>query len=96
MCPQGSLFGPYTPLQQLDILADQETRSYMVGSTNALLLQQKERYSDVLVHLDEHTITISSPPLRSALALSYSDRRWIDFLTQAVNDTWDEGMWLIA
>lgn len=42
--------------------------------------------------VDEHTVTISSVPLRTALALSYSDRRWIDLLTQAVNDTWDEGM----
>lgn len=29
-------------------------------------------------------------PLRNALALSTADRRWIDLLTQIVNDTWDE------
>ncbi|KAK7561334.1 transport protein Avl9-domain-containing protein [Phyllosticta citricarpa] len=87
---KGSLFGPYTPLQQLDMLADRETKSYVVGSTNSLLLQQKDRYSDILINLDEGTINISSPSLRSALTLSTPDRRWIDFLTQAVNDTWDE------
>ncbi|KAL8945507.1 MAG: hypothetical protein Q9222_007944, partial [Ikaeria aurantiellina] len=86
----GSLFGPYTPLQQLDLLLDTtQTKSYIVGSTNALLLQQKERYSDVLVNLDESGIHISSPALRSALALSAADRRWIDFLTQTVTSTWD-------
>jgi hypothetical protein len=87
---QGSLFGPYTPLQQLDILADYGTKSYIVGSTNSLLLQQRDRYSDILINLDDSTIAITSPSLRSALTLSSADRRWIDFITQSVNDTWDE------
>lgn len=87
---QGSLFGPYTPLQQLDMLADYGTKSYIVGSTNSLLLQQKDRYSDILINLDETTINITSTSLRAALALSVADRRWIDFITQSVNDTWDE------
>ena len=105
------MFGPYTPLQQLDLLADSGTKSYVAGSTNSLLLQHKNRYSDILVNvislslpikahlilltvqglqLDDDTIAISSPSLRSALALSAADRRWIDFLVQAVNDTWDD------
>ncbi|KAF2198960.1 hypothetical protein GQ43DRAFT_399784 [Delitschia confertaspora ATCC 74209] len=87
---KGALFGPYTPLQQLDLLADRGTKSYIVGSTNSLLLQQKDRYSDVLINLDEHTLNISSSSLRQVLALSTPDRRWIDFLTQNVLDTWDE------
>ncbi|KAJ2985245.1 hypothetical protein NUW58_g5639 [Xylaria curta] len=87
---KGSLFGPYTPLQQLDLLADFGTKSYIVGSTNSLLLQQKDRYSDILINLDEDTVNITSSSLRSALALSHSDRRWIDFITQEVNDTWDD------
>ncbi|PBP24745.1 hypothetical protein BUE80_DR004302 [Diplocarpon rosae] len=87
---KGSLFGPYTPLQQLDILADYGTKSYIVGSTNSLLLQQKDRYSDILIHLDNNSINITSSSLRSALALSVADRRWIDFITQSVNDTWDD------
>jgi hypothetical protein len=77
-------------LQQLDILADFGTKSYIVGSTNSILLQQKDRYSDILINLDELTINITSASLRSALALSVADRRWIDFITQTVNDTWDE------
>lgn len=87
---QGSLFGPYTPLQQLDILADFGTKSYIVGSTNSLLLQQKDRYSDILINLDDSNISITSPSLRGALNLTAADRRWIDYLTQEVNDTWDE------
>lgn len=87
---QGSLFGPYTPLQQLDLLADVGTKSYIVGSTNSLLLQQRDRYSDILINLDEDTINITSTSLKQALQLSTPDRRWIDFITQTVNDTWDE------
>jgi hypothetical protein len=87
---KGSLFGPYTPLQQLDVLADQDTKSYIVGSTNSLLLQQRDRYSDILINLDDQTVNITSSSLRQALVLSTPDRRWIDFLTQTVNDTWDE------
>ncbi|KAK4130535.1 hypothetical protein BT67DRAFT_464947 [Trichocladium antarcticum] len=87
---KGSLFGPYTPLQQLDVLADFGTKSYIVGSTNSLLLQQRDRYSDILINLDEGTINITSTSLRAALQLSTPDRRWIDFVTQNVNDTWDD------
>ncbi|KAK2744169.1 late secretory pathway protein avl9 [Myotisia sp. PD_48] len=87
---KGSMFGPYTPLQQLDLLADYGTKSYLVGSTNSLLLQQKDRYSDILINLDEDTVSISSPSLKSALSLSAADRRWIDFLTQTINETWDD------
>jgi hypothetical protein len=87
---KGSLFGPYTPLQQLDMLADQDTKSYIVGSTNSLLLQQRDRYSDILINLDEHTVNTTSSSLRQASILSTPDRRWIDFLTQTVHDTWDE------
>ncbi|KAK7438367.1 transporter Avl9 [Colletotrichum acutatum] len=87
---KGSLFGPYTPLQQLDILADFGTKSYIVGSTNSLLLQQRDRYSDILINLDEHTVNVTSSSLKNALALSAADRRWIDYITQVVNDTWDE------
>ncbi|KAJ5291658.1 hypothetical protein N7478_000909 [Penicillium angulare] len=87
---KGSMFGPYTPLQQLDLLADDGTKSYVVGSTNSLLLQQKDRYSDILINLDEDSINISSLPLQRALTLSVADRRWIDVLTQIVNETWDD------
>ncbi|OXV09102.1 hypothetical protein Egran_03138 [Elaphomyces granulatus] len=87
---KGSMFGPYTPLQQLDLLTDIGTKSYVVGSTNSLLLQQKDRYSDILINLDDGTVNITSPSLRNSLSLTAADRRWIDFLTQTVNDTWDE------
>lgn len=36
------------------------------------------------------TVDITSPSLRTALHLTASDRRWIDFLAQSIQDTWDE------
>ena len=87
---KGAIFGPYTPLQQLDVLTDLGTKSYVMGSTNSLLLQQRDRYCDVLVNLDEDSVTVISLALRGASALSTADRRWIDFLTQTVNDSWDD------
>ncbi|SLM37837.1 AVL9/DENND6 domain [Lasallia pustulata] len=58
---KGAVFMPYAPLQHLDLLAAYETKSYVVGSTNSLLLQQKERYADLLVNLDEqNSVTILS------------------------------------
>ena len=87
----GAFFGPYTPLQHLDILASYSTKSYVVGSTNSLLLQSQSRYADVLINLDDDPISISilSPSLKQALQLSAADRRWIDYLTQTVLETWD-------
>ncbi len=68
---QGSLFGPYTPLQQLDMLADYGTKSYIVGSTNSLLLQQKDRYSDILVNVSKSHMTLNL----SALIVDYSSTK---------------------
>lgn len=42
------------------------------------------------MQLDHSTINISSPSLRSALALTAADRRWINFLVQTINETWDD------
>lgn len=71
-------------------MADHETKSYIVGSTNSLLLQQRDRYSDILINLDDDFINITSTSLKQALQLSTPDRRWIDFITQTVNETWDD------
>jgi hypothetical protein len=86
----GSFFGPYTPLQQLDMLGSAGTSSYIAGSTNSLVLSQKEKYCDMLVNLDTQTIDIHSASLKSALYLSAADKKWIDFLVRTVQETWDE------
>ena len=48
---QGMFFGPYTPLQQIDMLEHEGTRGYLIGTTNSLFLQRKERHADVIVNV---------------------------------------------
>lgn len=89
-------------MQQIDVLSSSTSHSYLAGSTNTLFLSQRDlpepatnshRYCDVLVNLDEPSlsakITVLDPSLRTALSLSAADRRWIDHLTQTVLDTWN-------
>src|SRR5271170_3017833 len=48
---QGMFFGPYTPLQQIDMLEDDGTRGYLIGSTNGLFLQRRDRHADIVVNV---------------------------------------------
>ena len=48
---KGMLFGPYTPLQQIDMLENENTKGYLIGSTNSLFLQRKERHADIIVNV---------------------------------------------
>ncbi|ORY86851.1 transport protein Avl9-domain-containing protein [Protomyces lactucae-debilis] len=86
---KGAFFGPYTPLQQVDLLEDPDTRSYMIGSSNSLFLHAKERHCDVLINVDTKTIELLDPTLRPALALSGADRKWADAVVQLVEEAWD-------
>ncbi len=40
-CAQDAFFQPYLPLQQLDLIKSQ-TSSFLCGSTNAIVRQQKD------------------------------------------------------
>jgi len=44
-------FGPYTPLQQIDMLENEGTKGYLIGSTNSLFLQRRERHADLVVNV---------------------------------------------
>jgi hypothetical protein len=48
---QGMFFGPYTPLQQIDMLENEGTRGYLIGTTNSLFLQRKEKHADIVVNV---------------------------------------------
>lgn len=53
---QDAFFQPYLPLQQLDMLKD--TGSWLCGTTNSIVTQQKE--VDLLVNVsDLHARTVS-------------------------------------
>ncbi|CCG83353.1 Putative uncharacterized protein [Taphrina deformans PYCC 5710] len=86
---KGSFFGPYTPLQQVDLLEDEGTRSYMIGTSNSLFLHAKEKHCDILVNVDTKTIEVLATSLKPALALSAADRKWADSISNLVEETWD-------
>lgn len=48
---QGMFFGPYIPLQQIEMLEHEGTRGYLIGSTNSLFLQKRERHADIVVNV---------------------------------------------
>ncbi|GAO45987.1 hypothetical protein SAICODRAFT_4814 [Saitoella complicata NRRL Y-17804] len=81
---KGCFFGPYTPLQQLDMLEGPDTKAYLIGSTNALFLQQKDKHAEIVVNVDNATIEVYNPQLKDALLLTPSDKKWIEGLVSDV------------
>ncbi|KAG4303965.1 hypothetical protein PORY_002618 [Pneumocystis oryctolagi] len=87
---KGSFFGPYTPLQQIKMLENESTKSYIIGSTNSLFLQMKKKYADLVVNVDTGEIDILHPLLKNVLSLSFSDKKWINSIIMSVINSWDE------
>ncbi|KAG0320405.1 late secretory pathway protein avl9 [Dissophora globulifera] len=83
---QGSFFQPYLPLQQIDILQDPRTRSYIIGTTNAIFLHNRDCATDVIVSTEPGTVEFLQDSLASILGLTSADRRWMDEIIEAVND----------
>ncbi|KAI0252127.1 transport protein Avl9-domain-containing protein [Lactifluus subvellereus] len=81
-----ALFQPYLPLQQLDLIKSQ-TCSFLCGSTNAIVRQQKE--IELLVDVESCSIEFRDPKIERAVALTPADRKWMDEIVKDVNDTWD-------
>ncbi|THH26695.1 hypothetical protein EUX98_g7485 [Antrodiella citrinella] len=78
---------PYLPLQQLDML--KETKSWLCGSTNSIVTQQKE--VDLLVNIETNTFEFRDPKLERSAALTPADRKWMDDIVKDVNESWIEG-----
>ncbi|KAF7794172.1 hypothetical protein EIP86_005303 [Pleurotus ostreatoroseus] len=81
-----AFFQPYLPLQQLDMLKD--TRSWLCGSTNSIVAQQKE--VDLLINLETGVFEFRDPKLERSAGLTAADRKWMDDIVTDVNDGWDE------
>lgn len=94
---QDAFFQPYLPLQQLELIKSQ-TRSFLCGSTNAIVRQQKD--IELLVDVESCSIEYRDPTIERAVALTAADRKWVDEIVKDVNDTWnteDSGMrWVHA
>ncbi|KAI5897126.1 uncharacterized protein SCHCODRAFT_01171131 [Schizophyllum commune H4-8] len=81
-----SFFQPYIPLQQLDMLKD--TPTWLCGSTNSIVTQQS--CVDLLVNTDTGVFEFRNPNLERLVALTPADRKWMDGIVQAVNESWLE------
>jgi len=81
-----AFFQPYLPLQQLDMI--KETKSWLCGTTNSILTQQKE--IDLLVNTDTGVFEFRDPMLERTTALTAADRKWMDEIVRDVNETWDD------
>ncbi|KAI8848914.1 transport protein Avl9-domain-containing protein, partial [Chytridium lagenaria] len=75
---QGTFFQPYIPLQQIDVLLNPTTKSFLVGSSNAIFLHNKSCGIDAIVNVDNGTIEITDAALNSAISLTGADRRFMD------------------
>ncbi|OXB36127.1 cytoplasmic protein [Cryptococcus neoformans] len=80
-----AFFQPYMPLQQMDTLA---AKSWLVGTTNQIVTQQKECRYDLLVNIDNNTFVFPNPKLERVVGLTAADRKWMDDVVQTVEETW--------
>lgn len=74
---------PYLSISYLDLLADSRVKSFVIGATNFLFKQRKEMY-DVIVDMEENSITINDSNLKKCLSLSTEDLRFMDYLCKHV------------
>jgi len=88
---KGCFFQPYIPLQQIDMLTSKETVSYIVGTSNAIFLHNKECNPDVIVNVDDFTIEYRNKDLERILSLTPADRKFIDEIIKIVDSSWDDG-----
>jgi len=88
---KGCFFQPYIPLQQIDMLTSKETVSYIVGTSNAIFLHNKECNPDVIVNVDDFTIEFINKELEHAVSLTPADRKFIDEIIKIVDNSWEDG-----
>ncbi|KAG0168554.1 late secretory pathway protein avl9 [Apophysomyces sp. BC1015] len=88
---KGSFFQPYLPLQQIDMLASDKTKSYLVGTTNQIFFHHKSDIKiDVLVNVETGTLEFYDQRLANSVNPTMADRRWMERIVRVVNDTWDQ------
>ncbi|GFZ51075.1 Late secretory pathway protein avl9 [Saitozyma sp. JCM 24511] len=81
-----AFFQPYLPLQQIEML---HAPSWLAGTTNQIVTQQKDCKYDVLVNIETMTFEFTDPKIDRMVALTPSDRRWMDDVVKTVEETWD-------
>ncbi|KAI8807455.1 transport protein Avl9-domain-containing protein [Cladochytrium replicatum] len=87
---EGCFFQPYIPLQQIDVLMSPQTRSFVVGTSNAIFMHNRSCAIEAIVNADQGTVEILDPSLNAALSLGAADRRFIDEICKSVATTWND------
>ncbi|CDR44121.1 CYFA0S13e03862g1_1 [Cyberlindnera fabianii] len=86
---EGGVFSPYSPLQQFEEL--KKVDYYLMGTSNALLLNQKQAMCDVLVNLDTSTVEVINHDLIQPLQLTSPDKKWMSQIVSSVSASCAEG-----
>ncbi|KAG8986890.1 late secretory pathway protein avl9 [Tulasnella sp. JGI-2019a] len=82
-----AFFQPYLPLQQIDMLKNQ---SWLCGTTNTIVTQQKDCAPDLLINIELNTFEFKDPKVERLVALTPADRKWMDDIVRDVNEAWNE------
>ncbi|KNC78531.1 hypothetical protein SARC_09045 [Sphaeroforma arctica JP610] len=82
------LFQPYLTLQDADLIYIGNARSFLVGTTNALLLSHNKIPLDAVVDFEIGTVKINGSALNDQLRLTTEDLRFMDKITSEVDATW--------
>lgn len=85
---EGGVFAPYAPLQQFDDLTKIEY--YVMGTSNALILNQKSKLADVLINIDTLSVEIINHDLVQPLTLSSYDKKWMSQINNYVTSSWSD------
>lgn len=103
---KGGVFQPYMTLQQSDYLSNNNCESFVIGASNDIILDDKEKKFDIVVYLDENDhglfsqggckFEILNKQMKDLTSLTGDDKRFIDFIVHEVTaqqqqrDTGDE------
>ncbi|KND03769.1 uncharacterized protein SPPG_01226 [Spizellomyces punctatus DAOM BR117] len=85
---ESAFFQPYIPLQQMDVLMSSDTKSYLVGTSNAIFLHHKGCAVDAIANVDTGTLELMNPALNPLISLTTPDKKFIDDITKSVVATW--------
>lgn len=90
---KGSFWNPYLPLQQINQLNFPETKSFMIGCSNLLFVNQlRDLGVDLLINLDNYELTFPNG-MDSDLVLSSMDKSFINSLiSKCSNDNTVENL----
>ncbi|BEJ15278.1 hypothetical protein CspHIS471_0410450 [Cutaneotrichosporon sp. HIS471] len=79
-----AVFQPYLPLQQMDML---QAHSWLVGTTNQIVTQQRDCKYDLLIQ--DMTFEFPDHKVERLIALTAADRKWMDDIVKTVEDSWN-------